>query len=964
MTYVVLGALEVNADGQARTLRGQRSRDLLAALLLRAGQTVDPSLLLSQVWGEGSGLGAAVVHTQVARIRRDLGSTCIETLESGYRIAEAETDAHVFADLVQRARIAAPGEAIDLLREGLALWRGDEPYAGVTPDLVAAESVRLLGLRGTARELLAERLLGRGDRPAVEEAAELAELLLNEDPLRERGHELGIEAAARSGRRAEALERFDRLRRCLRDELGIDPGPAARELHLRVLRDEVGRAAPAPPEAGSRPGAPVPTTRTIGREEDLDHLQRLLRDRRLVTLVGLGGVGKSRLLAELAVTLGDRMGGYVDLAGLPEPPGEELAEAVGEALGVNVRFPDPIASLAAGIGDRDAVLLADEAERCSTDVAELVGVLLGRCPGLRVVATSRTPLGLVGEAVHVVDPLPTPAVGAGRAAVAESPAVILLRERIADRAPTLVQGELALQRLADFTRQVDGLPLALLLLAAQAPGRSLDELSELLDAPAQLGADVAGLAERHRSLAETIGWSLDRLPADQQRALARLSVFAGPFGGPAARAVVGTDVDADGALHALVRDALVQVERGRDELVFRLLRPVRDLAHQRLLELGELEVVARRHRRWHAERWRQALRSDALLADVRAHYADYVEALRSAHDARDHEQVTDLSMTLGRLWSFTDALGPGLRWFGRALEADFLAPLERAQIKRMRAALQVAHAPESSRRDIEEALPVFAAHDSAIDLAGAHLALALERYTRGHWAEAADHAAQAVVAGRQTTEERLADTLGMQALVLAVTDPAGAEVAAREAWAIVTRSGSAAAVASVACNLACFHLTLHRPELADELLDRAVAGLAPYDVPAFLHQHRAWTLLAVGELAAALAEFDDVVAMSQDALEGVGLAEVYAGAACAVAGLRLAAAAELVAGADAMLTRTGLVLAPWQAELLDTARERASRAGPAPWGADTVSGTGLAALVRTLAARVAAGTAERTPTRA
>jgi len=237
----VLGRLAVSVDGVDRPLRGARTRDLLAALLLRAGRAVDPTMLLEEVWGEGSGLGVAVVHTQVARLRRDAGSACVETVEAGYRVPAPALDAHRFADLVREARAAStPDDAVGPARAALALWHGDRPYDGVSAGLVTAESVRLLGLRTATRELLADRLLQVGDRVGVEEAAELAEQLVADDPLRERGHELAVLAAARAGRRADALAAYDRLRVTLRDELGLDPGRSAQQLHLQVLRDELG----------------------------------------------------------------------------------------------------------------------------------------------------------------------------------------------------------------------------------------------------------------------------------------------------------------------------------------------------------------------------------------------------------------------------------------------------------------------------------------------------------------------------------------------------------------------------------------------------------------------------------------------------------------------------------------------------------------------------------------------------
>jgi predicted ATPase/DNA-binding SARP family transcriptional activator len=950
----VLGDLRVLDDGADRTPPGRRSRDLLVALLLRPGQAVDPAVLLDQVWGpQAAGLSVAVVHTQVARLRRALGAHRVVTTETGYRLGTVDLDADRFAALVAQARDGGdPDRSIELLRRALRLWRADRPFTDVSEELVAPEAVRLSGLRTAALELLAERLLAKGDPASCEEAAGVASRLTGADPLRERGYELGMRAAAATGHRGEALAVYERLRTTLRDELGIDPGPAARALHLQLL--EPGRALrpPAGPllvagGADVRTSAPpAARTRLVGREHDLAQVAALVAARRVVTIVGLGGVGKTRLLSELAGVLDPAAGrAYLDLGALAEFTSGELAEAVGEALGRATGPGDPLVTLPRLIGTRRLVLMLDEAERNPGEVAGLVRALVDGCPAVTAVLTSRTRLGLVGEVVYPLAPLACPPRDAGAAAAGRSPAVVLLRERIADHTPGLPLDDAAVLRLGDYARRVDGLPLALELLAAQSSTRSLDELAAVLDAPLRLESEEADRSARNRTMHTTIAWSVDRLPVAQRTALYRLAAFVGPFDADAARAVGGPDLDLDRSLRALVREALIHTERTPDRLLYRMLRPVRDLAHHRLAGSGDLGRVTLRHRAWYAARWRAAPRSDALLLDVRDQYADYVAALSGALEARDAPAVADLTMTLGKGWMFADNIGPGLRWSARALASGLLTPPEHARVTTVRAALQVQYAPDEVRDDLRRAVPVLTAHDDTEWLVTAHMILALERHTAGRHEEALDRARLAVAAARGWTEERRTNAESILALVAAPIAPDEAERAARGAWAQALRTGSAAAVATVASNLSWAHLTMGRPDVASDLVDRAVVRLPTEDLPEFLRLQRAWARLRCGRAADAVADFAVLIASSAAAPDNRRSAELYLGAACALAGTGHPCAPELLAGALAMAGRAGLALLGWQEDAVAQARGHTAHLPSAPWSASLAAGPDLARLV-------------------
>ena len=920
MQYGVLGPLQVFRDGRDVTPRGQRTRDVLAVLLLRRGQAVDPLVLLDLVWGdEAVGLDAAVVHTVIARLRRTLGPDAIETSASGYRLGAVFVDEEAFAALVAPARNADSTASVELLREALGLWRSVPAYGEVSDHLVSIERARLHEMRHMTRENLADALLRTDTPEAAGEALALAESLVAEEPLRERAYELIMLAAYRCGRQADALAAHERLRQLLRDELGLVPGPAATRLQAQILAHDPALAlAPDRQQAVESPlSAPAaPTTPLVGRAAELAAVLGALDERRLVTVHGPGGVGKSRLLAEVYWQIREaKPVGYLDLASIAEVDATELAEAIARALGLTVGPTDPVASLCTTLANRDLTLFLDEAEWAVEAVANVVSRVIRSCPGVAIVVSSRRPLEVSGERRFALHPLAVPPPDAGVPATQGSPAVLLLAERLADHAPGLPLRDVDILGLGELARRVDGLPLALELVAGYAGSRTVADLVDLLDSPLELRTSEPDRPARHRSLRETILWSADRLPDESRQVLRPLGVFVGGFDLDAARAVAGPGHGDVGAVcRNLAREALVQVQRQLDgELVWRLLRPVRDLALEGLEETGELRAARTRHRHWYAARWRGALRSDGLINDVRRHYDDYMEALRGALTERDSSAVADLVLTLGRLWLFTDALGPGLRWFGRVLETDLLTDGERARILTFRASLSLHHSQQDARRDATRAIPILDAEQDYAWLAGAHLIHALDSTANGDREGALEHATQAVDAARNSTDERLADALGVLAIVQssAGTEEATLETVA-EAWALARGSGSVSAMASVVNNLCQALLELGRIDTAVGMLDSVQEKLGDAAPPMFLTHTLAWVSFASGHPRRSFGLFADAVAAMPDARADRWAAETYFGAGCALAGLGdHAPASVLLAGARELLGRVDSVLPDW-----------------------------------------------------
>ncbi|MFJ9811576.1 BTAD domain-containing putative transcriptional regulator [Streptomyces sp. NPDC101158] len=541
MIFRVLGPLTVAG---APAPGGPRVQALLTLLLLDAGRTVTAERLVDGLYGDEPPAGAAnALQSQVSRLRRVLpDGVAVEHSPAGYRLTGAgpdDVDALRFERLVREgARARAAGEPVGaegLLREALALWRGpaladvrDAPYAH-------GQVARLDALRTDAlEEWAAARLASGGDPvPLVRELAEAA----TAHPLRERLRALQIRALAGAGRQAEALAVYEEVRGALADELGADPAQELAEAHLAVLRGEPsGAAAVRPaPVAGPRPvRPPVPLTDFVGREGERERLAVLLTAARLVTLVGPGGAGKTRLALE-AATDGAV---FVDLGAVG--PGE-VAGAFARALGVRDAAPD---RLVQALADRPVLLVADNCEHVVTEAAVLVRELLAGCPDLRVLATSREALGVTGESL-----LPL-------AALAPRAAEELFVRRGAAARP----GFTGHARVPEICAALDGLPLALELAAARLRTLTADELADRLgDRFRLLSRGDRTAPERHRTLAAVVEWSWELLTEEERTLAARLSVFRGGATAEAVARVCGLDTaDAEDLLVSLTEKSLVE----------------------------------------------------------------------------------------------------------------------------------------------------------------------------------------------------------------------------------------------------------------------------------------------------------------------------------------------------------------------------------------------------------------------
>jgi predicted ATPase/DNA-binding SARP family transcriptional activator len=595
----LLGPLEVELSGQSVRFEGIKQRKLFMVLALRAPEAVSADELVTVLWGEQPPAGAAqALQKQISRLRRRLGEESpVSYRPAGYalEIDPRTIDARRFEGLLEDARVALgrddPERAAASLRAALALWRGEALADHRFDEFAQREIARLEELRVEAIEerLAAELACGR-DADLVGEL----QALVAEHPLRERLRAQLMVALYRTGRQAEALEVMRAGRRLMVDELGIEPGPELRQLERMILAQDPKLSAERHVSALAAP-LPAPPNQTIGRGGELAEIAELLVDSdvRLVTLVGPGGVGKTRLALEAGRTVAERFPGgvaYVNLEGV-EDAGVLVPEAA-SALGV-------VAATAAELGEQlgqatrgaPALLVLDGFERFLDD-AEHVAQLLGAVANLTVLATSRAALRLSAEHGYRVQPLAAP-----------NAAALFLARAQAARADGEIEDDRAI--VDAVCARLDGLPLAIELAADRARLLPLPALlARLEDRLELLAGGPRDLPKRQRSLRATLEWSWEALEEPERVLLGRLTVFEGGASFVAAEAVCDVDGDLVPSVEALLmslldKTSLLRTDAGHDaQPRFGMLDTVREFAAERAAETGDREPCEDRHARY------------------------------------------------------------------------------------------------------------------------------------------------------------------------------------------------------------------------------------------------------------------------------------------------------------------------------------------------------------------------------
>ena len=601
--FRILGDVEAHLDGQRLDIGHARQRGVLIGLLVDVNHPVSADQLIDRVWTDAPPHNARnALAAYISRLRQILAiadTVQIVRGPGGYTLnADAQLiDMHRFRQLAARARaVANPADAVDLFKDALELWRGDPFTMFDTP---WANELR--------RSLEAEHFSVRLDRNdaalAVGGHAQLVGDLtatLQSRPLDERVAGQLMLAMYRSGRQADATQIYRSMRDRLVDDLGLDPGPALQSVYQSIVEGGSTPLIPQPdpvPRMVSRESGEVPRrpTKLIGREGDVSRVIAALGDGPVVTLTGVGGVGKTRLALEAARR---EQKNFTDGAWLCELAPVGQASAVSHAVAATLRLHHPD-----GVGLDEAVvehlrplellLVVDNCEHVLPEAARLIDQIAHCCPGVKILATSREALGVEGERVFPAPPL------------SEVAAAQLFVERAKASRPDFDPDREPVGAVAEICRRLDGVPLAIELAAARMRAMSSLDVARRLDRLRLLSGGARGAHPRQQSVTATIDWSFHLLAEPEQAFFSRLSVFCGGFDLEAAHAVCADEVETDDdtleLLAGLVDKSMVIVRSSVGRTRYGVLETLRAYGRNCLQESAIADKVASRHARYYTD---------------------------------------------------------------------------------------------------------------------------------------------------------------------------------------------------------------------------------------------------------------------------------------------------------------------------------------------------------------------------
>jgi predicted ATPase/DNA-binding SARP family transcriptional activator len=758
----LFGQARVSFDGRPLPLRvPPRAVSLLAYLLLHRGRPLARDVVAFDFWPD---LAEPEARTKLRAHLRYLVTALppadLPWLLADKRSVQWNPDAPAWVDALEFERLAqepASAEQAAELYVGDLLRGHDDDWIGVRRSALRERQIQLL------LELIeSSRRNGEGTL-----TNQYAQQLLSLDPWREEAVCALIELRAESGDRAGALTTYTQFARRLKDELGIEPMALTTQTYENV-RAEANANEPERSAAVARSTNNLPAylTSFVGRSEELETLQAALSDRRLVTLIGPGGVGKTRLAVEAARRLADGFPDGVRLVELAAIADDGLVpSAVAAAAGV---LDGSENGLAAALLERRLLLVLDNCEHLPM-MPRLIELLLHQCPHLRILATSREPLRVAGERIERIASLP------------DAPAVQLFLDRVADVCANAVDdsSDEARRALGSIAQRLDGLPLAIELAAARAGTLTFSALAQRLDRSFVLltGGSRAALP-RHQTLRATIDWSYDSLERIEQCIFARAGIFAGGWDLPAAAALcadLGLEPwEIQDRLASLVDKSLVVAERSAEGVRYSLLETMRTYALEMLSVRAERDSAGAQHARYYA-----ALADE----DIARRSADFPWFIALKPELQNLRAALRWTLELGNDPGLGASLAVSLAWFAHtmplSIEAvarcdDALAALGPNVSKRQEASLALARSrclaflqSHSEGFAFERrAVELFRELGDAASLAYAMSYLADGLWRAGRAGEAVGTAEQASAIARQSGDARaLAHTLSVRARV-------------------------------------------------------------------------------------------------------------------------------------------------------------------------------------------------------
>jgi predicted ATPase/DNA-binding SARP family transcriptional activator len=641
----ILGALVCHDRDRAVEVSGDRVRRLACRLVADAGRAVTLGELVDAVWPDDPpGNTPNALQSLVSRLRRALGAAeIVQQTPQGYRlnIDSGQVDANCFLDLARsgrdQLRAGHAEEAARTLRSALGLWRGR-----LLDDAGEAEYAVALRVRWDEQRLQAvtDRIEADIARGMSGDLVAEIEQLVADHPLHEALVALQMRAMTAAGRPSEALAAYERLRERLADELGADPSASLQELHVALLRGEA--VAPTAARVGAT-NLPAALSSFVGREAELERVSRLLEQSRLVTVVGPGGAGKTRLAIEAASTRRPQLPDGVWLVDLaPAADADAVVSAFLGALGLREvqvlerggeRLPSSARErLLQRLAESRTLLLVDNCEHVIDLIADLIGEILAASPHVGVLATSREPLAIVGEALCVLSPLAMPDEGSTVDAAIERPSVQLFVQRAEAVDAAFALDESNVDAVVGIVRRLDGLPLAIELAAARLRVLPVSEiLDRLTDRFRLLTGGSRTAMPRHRTLRAVVEWSWELLSVAERLLVERLAVF--PSGATVESAsVVCADDDLDARdihdlLSQLVEKSLLKATDDHG-LRYRMLETIREYGVEQLAERAEVDAVRSAHAAYFT---RLAERLDPVLRT-----ADQLDALTTLTIEREN----------------------------------------------------------------------------------------------------------------------------------------------------------------------------------------------------------------------------------------------------------------------------------------------------------------------------------------